>query len=732
MDNIYKNLNDKQLKAVEAPMGASLVIAGAGSGKTAVLSYRIAYLITKIGLNPKKILAFTFTNKASNEMKSRIVSILNDIAPNWINTFHGFCLRVLREDIHNINRENNFAIIDEDDQMHIVKDIYNKFAIDHKTISPKLCLQYINNFKSVQIDYDYEELKTTIINIDADNTFNPNKIETIIKVFQDYQTYLLTHNLVDFNDLIKLTVKLFSEHKQVLNKWQSRFDYILVDEFQDTNEDQFFIIKSLSSVQKNIFVVGDPDQMIYTWRGAYANIFSDFESFFENSQMYLLEKNYRSTKKIINLSNALIANNKNRVAKVLFTDNEIGNNIIYYNASNQDRESKWVVDKINFLISKGYDYKDIAILYRSNFLSRNIEQELIRNSIPYFIFGGFKFYQRKEIKDVIAYLKLICSNDDISFSRIYNTPRRKISDATFTKLREFSYTKNLSLFEVLEHLDEIQLSDTVKETCNQFKNLIDTFKANKYKSLTNLLDDVLAKTGYLEMLKNDEEEARIENINELKNAIAQFELLNPNSTLNQYLQEISLFTSLDDDNKQNRNFVSLMTVHLAKGLEFKNVFLIEFNEGIFPSNKSIISQQIEEERRLAYVAMTRSREHLFVTSADGMMIQSDTTIKKTPSRFISEISHLEYFEIVEDKFKALYEPGYKNNWFDSKKSELNLADFYHDQEQNFVEGDVVVHEIFGQGVVLSVGDKTLEISFKFPHGVKTLMKNHKSIVRKLS
>lgn len=730
MKNILDKFNQKQKEAITSPIGTSLVVAGAGSGKTSVLACRIAYLISEYGLSQNRILAFTFTNKASNEMKNRVQEILGDITPYWINTFHGFCLRVLREDISSLGKEKNFTIIDEDDQMHLMRNIFSQHGFDKTILSHKLCLSYINGFKSMPFlqDESIDEYLSQLISFDS----NHSKTNMIQKVYSEYKGIMLKQNLLDFNDLISLTYKIFNEIQDVLEKWQNRFDYLLIDEFQDTNLEQFEIIKKLCKNKSNIFAVGDPDQMIYTWRGAYSEIFSDFSQYFTDQQLYILDKNYRSTKKILSLSNQLINNNFNRIKKDLHTDNIDGNNILYYHALHQDQESRWVVEKIRFLVHQKHNYTDIAILYRNNFLSRNIEQELIRNNIPYFIFGGFKFYQRKEIKDILAYLKLICNNDDISFSRIYNTPKRKISEKTISLIREYAYKKNISLYESLDFIDDIDISNSSKDACKEFKKIISEFKSKKFSSLLNLLDDVLEKTGYVKWLESEEEILRLENINELKNAISQFEIQNPNCSLSEYLQEISLYTSFDNDGIKDKNFVSLMTIHLAKGLEFKNVFIIEFNDGIFPSNKSIESNNVDEERRLAYVAMTRAKENLFITSSDGVMFQSDSSTKKFPSRFLKEIKDFESFEIVNASFKPLYELNGQKNWYNSNVVYKDMMNIYHNKDQNFLIGDAIVHEKFGDGIIIGIDKDIIEVAFKQPHGVKNLMKNHKSIIRKLS
>lgn len=726
-NNYLSTLNKKQLLAVTSDLCSTLVVAGAGSGKTAVLVYRIIHLVKSIGFNPKRILAFTFTNKAAKEMKDRIANLINYSGFNWIGTFHSTCLRILREEVNYTDRNSNFSIVDEDDQLSIVREIYSKCGIDKNILSQANCLNFISTLKNNRVDANdcYNEIEALL-----ENDYGNKKSNVIQRVYLEYEQYLKNNNYFDFDDLIIYTLRIFKNNPDVLEKWQNRFDYILVDEFQDTNYDQYELIKLLSKDKTNIFVVGDPDQMIYSWRGAYKEIFKEFVDQFKNVYTVILDKNYRSTKNILDVSNTLIKNNGNRIDKDLYTDNQQGNKIIYFNAPNQDRESRWVLEKIRFLIANKYQYKDIAILYRSNFVSRNIEQELIRNNIPYFIFGGFKFYQRKEVKDLIAYLKLICNNDEISLARIYNTPKRKISEATITKIKEYAYKKNISLFEAFDYLDEIDINLAAKNACISFKELINNFKQRKYQSLTDLYDDVIEKTGYKQMLIDQEEKHRIDNLNELKNAISQFEQRNPNSTINEYLQEISLYTSLDETSKFDTNSISLMTVHTAKGLEFKNVFIIEFNDGVFPSQRSIDSNEIYEERRIAYVAMTRAKENLFISSSNGTNFFGDSKYPKTPSRFVSEITKSENVEVYNETFNKIEETN-TNKWFDSSKKE-DYKQYYHQKEIDFNLGDVIVHTSFGEGIITGIKGDIVDITFKAPYGTKSIMKNHKSIIRKLS
>lgn len=734
-NNFYDKFNEKQYEAVTSNDDSILVVAGAGSGKTSVLTYRVVYLVTELGYHPSKILGFTFTNKAANEMKTRISNLISDINFPYIGTFHGICLRILREDINKLNLENinsNFNIIDAEDQLSLIKDFYSKYKFDKNHLSHKNCLNYISQLKSVDVevldlDIELDEL--------IQNDFNNYKKIIVSKLYKEYLNFLELNNILDFDDIIKYCLKLLNLNSEVRNKWMNRFDYILVDEFQDTNSQQFEIIKLLSKNRNNVFAVGDPDQMIYSWRGAYDDIFKEYVETFENVKTIILERNYRSTKKILNTANKLIKYNSNRIEKNLFTDSNLSSEVIYYNAPNQDMESKYISNTIKKLIERGYEYKDIAILYRNNYCSRNIEQQLTYSSIPYHIYGGFKFYQRKEIKDLLAYLKVISNNDEISLSRIYNIPKRGISENTFLKIRNYAIDSKISTLEAFDKVEELDITNKSKQACKEFFDMIQNFKNKKYQTILNLLEDIIEKTKYNEMIMHDEEEYRLDNINELKSAIYQFENQRPNSTLSEYLQEIALLTSIDDESSKNKNFVSLMTVHIAKGLEFKNVFIIEFNEGIFPSQKSIDSGYVDEERRIAYVAITRAKENLYILSSDGTAFFESKKSEKYPSRFIQELKN-EDITFIEQNYKPINKNIEKFNTFFSSSNEIEKIDYSkhcHDHDVKFEIGDWVVHNIFGEGVILDVENNLVKIAFKNKiYGVKTIMKNHKSLVRKMN
>lgn len=713
-------MNEKQIEAVNSSNEPLLIVAGAGSGKTYVLTQRILFLVKNIEIPVYKILAFTFTNKAANEIKKRISTIIPDSYFKWIGTFHSICLKILREDAHILGRANNFLLIDEDDQTSILKEIYLTNNLSKDTLSIRKALEIISRLKANNITS-----KEDIIEYLADHFLSSAKKNVLVCV-EEYANYLIQKNYFDFDDLIKNVNKIFKQDKEVLNKWKMRFDYILVDEFQDTNDDQFSIIKYLTKDSKNIFVVGDPDQMIYSWRGANSKIFFDFQKFYPNYKMIILEQNYRSSQNILDISNALIKNNKDRVEKALFTKNLAGNNISYFNANSADSESKWIAEKIVFLTSAlKHQYSDIAILYRSNYLSRGIEQYLFRRNIPYIVYGGLKFYRRKEIKDILSYLKYVSVNDEVSLARIYNTPRRKFSSKTYDELVKFAKIKNTSVHDVLtNHLDEVTTIGTPsKNSCRHFNHLINKIKEYKYLTISDLIDFIINEIKYDEYLRNDDELYRLENINELKDSITTFQKENVNSTLYDYLQEVALYSE-SNDNVTDNNFVTLMTVHASKGLEFKNIFILGFNDEIFPSGRSILDGTIAEERRIAYVAMTRAKENLFITSSGGVNYQNNNSAK-IPSRFISEISNSNCLDIIEEV--SPWEKYDNNNSF--KQKDINIEDNYHDGEVFFEMGDTISHIVFGVGLIVSVFEEKLIISFPAPWGTKHLNKNHKSITK---
>ena len=734
MDSKYSKFNENQRKAItfddDIPV---LVIAGAGSGKTSVLTHRVVYLINEKNYASWKILGFTFTNKAANEMKTRISNIIPNKKFHYIGTFHSVCLRILREDIKALDIENitsNFSIIDEDDQNSILKDIYKANNFDNQVLKIKVCLSWISKMKAEGI-YENDDVYEWLSFLD--NTYEGHTKKDICKkVYEEYLKFLKNSNLLDFDDLIKYAKQVL-QIEEIGKKWKERFDYILVDEFQDTNLDQYEIIKLLSKNMKNVFAVGDPDQMIYSWRGAQKNIFNSFKNDFANTEVIVLEQNYRSTKKILNIANSLINNNPNRIKKNLFTDSNFNSEVIYFEADDQDNESKFVCSKIKELVqAKQYQYKDIAILYRANYLSRNIEESLSHNYIPYRIFGGFRFYQRKEVKDMIAYMRLVANSDEMSLSRIYNVPKRQISEKTFFAIKNYAVANNLSTFASFGKAEEIdELSAKAKNSCLEFYNLISEIRNKKFDSISQLIDEIADKTNYFQMLKDEGEETRIENIEELKNAALAFEKNNPdNANLHHYLQELAIITSVDetnDKNDKNINTVSLMTVHSAKGLEFDIVFIIQMNENIFPSIKSIEEGNLDEERRIAYVAITRAKKNLYLSCSRGANYFGNVSGQKTPSRFLLEIDNL----LADKRIVSKNTSTNSKKVFDysrNERSSIDLDNVYHDKKEEYYIGDLVLHDKFGRGIVMDVQQSIITVAFDRPQiGKKQLIKHHKSV-----
>lgn len=713
---MISNFNKNQSLAIESPLGQTLVIAGAGSGKTSVLTNRVAHLIKNLSFKPYEILAITFTNKAANEMKERLKLLVDDKF-NWIGTFHSICLRILREDIDAINKQKDFIILDDEDQLTIVKEFIHNHQININDFPYKVCVSHIAKFKNENMELD------DLLNEKNWKYFgfkNLNQAVTNRRIINHYINYCQQNNCLDFNDLLNFAIKVLA-NQQVREKWQKKFKYILIDEFQDTNDIQYELIKILSQKHNNIFAVGDPDQMIYSWRGANENIINIFKKDFNNANIIILNENYRSTQEILNASNYLIKNNLNRIDKDLISFKN-GPKPIYYLADSQEDESIWVANRINELREKGYRLKDIAILYRSNYLSRNIEETLFSNGIHYVLYGGVKFYNRKEIKDMIAYLRAIYYRDDLFIKRIINTPRRGISQQTIDIINDFSEVNNISFYDSLLKCEECNLNSTAKNSIKKFIMLLDECYS---ENILNALDNILNIASYKEYLEVNEQIDRLTNIDELKNSIIKYQNENKDNNFNDYLQEVSLYSSIDD--AKNEDAVNLMTIHIAKGLEFKNVFIIGMNENIFPSKKSLDSgyKAIEEERRVAYVAITRAMENLFLSSFQGFNPISRENNKK--SRFIDEISSNNY-ELAKIKYNRINNTNIDDQWFDSKKI-FNAKEQYSNQKNEFKIGDRIVHSIFGEGIIVGVLEENIDVSFNKPHGIKTLIANHNAIKR---
>ena len=698
MNDYLLNLNDRQLQAVTTKNQYVRVIAGAGSGKTRVLTTRILYLIDQWGIPSENILAITFTNKAAKEMKDRIEKMVDDNGnSSFISTIHSFCLYFLRREIKVLDYPSNFSVIDTDDQKLIIKEAIKQYDIENTKGEINNILNYISNNKAAGIDC-----------LAALDMANNDKYTMYAKAYQYYMDRCKQQYYLDFDDLLLFTNRILKTKSQIKEKWQKKYQFILVDEFQDIDNVQYELISHLASETSYVYVVGDPDQTIYSWRGANINIILDFDKKFKNAETIILNQNYRSTQNILNGANSLISYNKNRVKKDLISQNSVGDKIIHFSAGSEESESMYIVDKINSFLAKGNNYQDIAILYRSNYLSRSIEKRLVDYHIPYIIYGGIRFYERKEIKDMLAYLKMLSIKDDISVKRTINIPKRGIGDKSIDALFDYARENNLSLYQAI---DTYQGSGEKK--MKAYKQLIDELtEQSNDKSLTDLFDMVFQQSGYREMLTNskDPEDAnRLENIKELMNDIEDFSKSNVDATLDDYLANVALYT--DIQNSSDENVVRLMTVHAAKGLEFDIVFVCALSDGIFPSQRSIEesgNKGLEEERRLAYVAFTRARKVLILTDNRGFSYSEGAS--KRPSRFIEEI---------DSQYLKDYNKVVNDNYYNSSSSTV-ISHNKTVTSSKYKNGDKVYHDVFGEGIVLKSEGGNVQIAFSFPYGVKTI------------
>ena len=710
-------LNKMQRLAVTTTEGAVLILAGAGSGKTRVITNKIAYLIEEKNVNPYNILAITFTNKAAKEMLLRVEEMIGEDSKRvWISTFHAFCTKVLRMEAHHLNYDNNFTIYDTSDKQTLIKNCMDALDYNKQSISPSLIAAEISRAKDSMIDVrEYE------------NTYESDYIGSkVSKVYALYQEELKKNNAMDFDDLIYNCIRLFKEHKDVLEKYQFKFKYIMVDEYQDTNFSQYMLIKMLSDIHKNICVVGDDDQSIYTWRGADIRNILEFEKDFDNVLQIKLEQNYRSTSNIINAAHSVIKKNNERKEKKIWTDANEGEKIKLYSATSERDESNYVAINIRKMVeNQCYDYKDFAVLYRANSLSRNYEEAFMKYGIPYKIFGGLKFYDRMEIKDILAYLRIIDNKyDDISLKRIINVPKRSIGAKTIEKLESYSRQNNMSILDAMDEIDNIVSTTKTRESVKKFKVLISSLKSlSKVISVSELLDKVLENTNYKKIYLEEnsiESQSRLENIDEIKSVVKEFELNSQDKTLSGFLQNATLSTDMDE-NIKNDNFVSLMTIHSSKGLEFRVVFLVALEEDIFPSSRSILEEsKLEEERRLCYVAITRAKEKLFMTRTTMRMLYGKTNCNPV-SRFVGEIDtdfiESDNKDIVQKKSNKEDESYSLYNKYVEKYKLINKNKKNDPQELSV--GTKVKHKTFGMGTVVGKIGGKFTIAFD-KVGVKTI------------
>ena len=655
MSEILKELNDKQYEAVVNTEGPCLVIAGAGSGKTKVLTHKIAYLIKEKGVKPWNILAITFTNKAANEMKERIVGLVGDVAGDiWMGTFHSICVRILRRFIDRIGFETSFIIFDTTDQRTLVKNCLRDLNIDDKLFNERAVIAEISNAKNEMLTPEMYRARTN-------GEFRKEKIADIYEL---YQKRLKENNAIDFDDIINYTIEILQDNEDIREYYCDKFKYVLVDEYQDTNKSQFTLVTILASKYKNITVVGDNDQGIYSFRGADISNILNFEKDFPGTKIIKLEQNYRCTGNILKAANSVISNNEVKYKKELWTQNEEGNLPKVYQAEDEYDEARYIVEQIEHLKREEYyKYNDFAVLYRMNTQSRAIEDILRRENIPYKIIGGLKFYERKEIKDIIAYLRLIQNtNDNLSLRRIINEPKRGIGKTSLDKIEAISNETGIPMYEIIKRADEFGLN-RVFINSREFINVIEELKAKKDDmNISDLIKETLKKSGYIKALENEntiEAENRIENLDEFLTVAIEFEEEEAENGLSQFLEGITLSSDIDDLD-EDADYVTLMTLHSAKGLEFPVVFLVGMEEGIFPGYKSISEpKELEEERRLCYVGITRAKEHLFLTCSKQRTIFGSTSYNQV-SRFLEEIPE----ELLEGYEEAFGETTNKDRMFE--------------------------------------------------------------------
>jgi DNA helicase-2/ATP-dependent DNA helicase PcrA len=696
--NIEK-LNQKQKEAVLHNEGPMLVLAGAGSGKTKVLTSRIANLIDE-GVSPANILAITFTNKAAKEMKERVVNLVGrDANYIQISTFHSLGLKIIKENYEFLGYKKNFIILDSDDTLTIVKKLMKELNMNPKFYNAKVLKNKISSAKNELVD-----------------TKQFSKIEfdsKIVTLYKKYCEKLKQGNSVDFDDLLILPIKLFQISTTILDNYQERYKYILIDEYQDTNEAQYVFSKMLASKYRNIFVVGDNDQAIYAFRGANFKNILNFEKDYPDCQTILLEENYRSTQNILNAANSVIKHNKQRKDKNLWSNNNIGEKIKYIKTDDEKSEGDFVTREIKKLVNEqNVNYEDIAILYRTNAQSRSIEESMLKANLPYKIIGSFYFYNRKEIKDLLCYLRLINNpKDDISLTRVINVPKRGIGNITIGKITEKAEQNNISMFEAINSGKELIFKQIIEELQKNCQNL----------SLTEMVDEVLEKSGIKAELTNEktlENEIRLENLEEFKSITKSYEEEFGEISLDDFLNEISLVSDVTE-HIDGANKISLMTVHAVKGLEFDYVFVIGMEEGIFPHYNSInegTNDAIEEERRLCYVAITRAKKELWIINCKKRLLYGQTK-SNPPSRFISEIDN-KYIELNKQTTSIL-----------KKASKFNKNLMFNKNTSNYQIGDHVKHVDYGEGVVVAVDKTLITIAFPHPLGTKKFMKNHRSLIK---
>ncbi|NLK98158.1 DNA helicase PcrA [Defluviitalea saccharophila] len=726
---LVEGLNPKQKEAVLQTEGPVLILAGAGSGKTRVLTHRIAYLIQEKNILPWKILAITFTNKAAKEMRERVDQLVGKGAEEiWVSTFHSACVKILRRDIDKIGYNRYFTIYDTGDQKSLIKECLKELNYNEKNYPVSYVLGEISNQKNELVSAsDYEK-----------NSAGDFRKEKLANIYKLYQKKLESNNALDFDDIIFKTVELFIYHPEVLEYYQNRFEYIMVDEYQDTNTAQYKLVKLLASKHHNLCVVGDDDQSIYGWRGANIRNILDFEKDFKNAKVIKLEQNYRSTKVILDAANAVIKNNFGRKSKALWTENEQGDLIDVRETDNEHDEAEFVANEIVKQIEEeGREYKDFAVLYRTNAQSRVLEEHFIKHAIPYRLLGGVRFYERKEIKDLLGYLRVIQNpSDDLSLKRIINVPKRGIGDTTIGKVEAFASDYDMSFFDAIRDVEIVSQFGRSASKLKKFADLIGVFQVEAQAgSVMELVENILERTGYLKELENEnteESKERIQNIKELISKAADYDQNAEEPSLEGFLEEVSLVADIDNYNEAN-NAVVLMTLHSAKGLEFPYVFITGLEEGIFPSYMSVVSENedaVEEERRLCYVGITRARQKLYLCYAKSRMLRGLTQYNRC-SRFISELP--KDLISIGNKVKKAVDPlaGIRSrnkvlHTYTPYQGAVSKADNSSSENTplEFECGDLVKHIKFGVGTVEDIryAGADYEVTVTFPKfGSKKLM-----------
>ena len=711
MQDIFKGLNESQIKAVSTTEGYIRVIAGAGTGKTRALTHRYAYLINELGISPSNILCITFTNKAANEMKKRIKAMLGEeFDTSFVATLHSFCTRILREEITKLFYPDNFIVLDNIDQKKILEEVYDEMGIKMDTASFKFMIDQIRYYKNLITYVEY----LSDPNFDyATLTSDKQSDEIMFRYIKKQRKYFG----LDFFDLINFTIYLFRKYPDVLEKWQKRLCYIMVDEFQDITAKEFKLIRRLSEFNRNLFVVGDPDQNIYEWRGANMGVIVDFEGWLNNAcfenqfnikaQDIVLSRNYRSASPILNVANSLIEKNRNRVEKKLYTESVGGAPVKYLHAKNDKDEIKFICEQIKNHIASGGKYHDFAVLYRSNYVSRFVEQGFLSENIPYVVYGGVGFYERAEIKDVLSYMRLVDhTDDDLSFKRIINIPRRQIGKIKQKALSDYAENHNVSLYEALKVLctTEIFKGSKAKEFVRTIENL--RSKADEL-SVSELLQKILASTGYEMYIRESGDIERLDNVTELlRSIVTQENEFGEHLSLSTFLQNITLLRDSDVEDKSD--CVKIMTIHTAKGLEFDNVFLVCLTEGIFPSARSLEERKndaLEEERRLCFVALTRAKKRLYLTESEGFGVKG---FSKVPSRFVLDIDKdlLEIIGEIPEELRA--------------EQKIQASVFDKTTDEVYKVGDQIRHKVFGEGIVEEVDERTRTYYIRFVNGVKPI------------